>query len=69
MIDPAETDKLSLAKTAIVEALNQIEYDDEAISLRGIRHVQFEPRWGEPQDAAAAASEFPVRACSGTGLV
>ena len=52
LIDPVETDKLCRAKIAIVEALNKIEYDKEDVFLRGIRHVQKEPRWGGEEDSA-----------------
>jgi HEAT repeat protein len=53
MLEPEETDKLCRAKNAIVETLNKIEYEKEDVFLRGIHHVQMEPAWGEPYDAAA----------------
>src|SRR4051812_38950661 len=40
LVNPTETDKLCLAKTAIVEALNKVEHEDAAVFLKGIRHVQ-----------------------------
>jgi HEAT repeat protein len=64
MIRPAETDRLCLAKIAVVEALNRIEYDGEEVFLRAIRHVQMEPRWGGEEDAAAG-----LRAHAAFGLV
>jgi HEAT repeat protein len=64
MTDPAETDKLCLAKVAIVDALNKVEADEEAVFLRGIRHVQMEPRWGGKDDSAA-----PLRSGCAFGLV
>ena len=64
MVDPEETDKLCRAKIAIVEALNKIEFDEEAVFLKGIRHVQMEPRWGGEEDSAG-----PLRASAAFGLV
>jgi HEAT repeat protein len=64
MTDPAETDKLCRAKVAIVEALNRIDHDRADIFLRGIRHVQMEPRWGKEEDTAA-----PLRGGAAFGLV
>ncbi|MBL8797437.1 MAG: HEAT repeat domain-containing protein [Planctomycetia bacterium] len=64
MVDPAETDKLCRAKLAIVETLNKLEYDQEAIFLTAIRHVQMEPRWGTSEDAAA-----DLRGSAAFGLV
>jgi HEAT repeat protein len=64
MVEPAENDKLCRAKIAIVTALNKMEYDKEDVFLRGIRHVQMEPRWGGSEDSAA-----PLRANAAFGLV
>ncbi len=49
----ANPDKGCQAKTAIVAALSRLECEDEDVLLRGIRHVQMEPAFGEPIDAAA----------------
>lgn len=64
MLEPEETDKLCLAKIAIVEALNKIEYDQEAVFLSGIQHVQAESCWGGSEDAAAR-----LRGSAALGLV
>lgn len=64
MTNPAETDKLCKAKFTIIETLNQLEFDEEAIFLRGIRHVQMEPRWGGEEDSAGE-----LRGSSAFGLV
>jgi HEAT repeat protein len=64
MIDPEETDKLCRAKLAITDALNKIEYDEERVFLDGVRHVQFEARWGKPEDTAG-----PLRGSSAFGLL
>jgi HEAT repeat protein len=64
LIDAEVTDKLCRAKIAIVEALNQIEYEKPEVYLRGIRHVQEEPAWGESRDTAG-----PLRGASAFGLV
>src|SRR5262249_19092934 len=52
--DPA-SDKSCRATTALTEALNQLDHDNEDLFLRGIRHVQMEMFWGapEPEDMAA----------------
>jgi HEAT repeat protein len=62
--EQAASDKLCRAKCAIVEALNQVEYDGADVFLRAIRHVQMEPRWGGEDDAAA-----PLRGSAAFGLV
>jgi HEAT repeat protein len=62
--NPEKRDKQCRAKIAIVEALNKLEYGEEAFYLRGIHYVQEEPAWGRPQDSAV-----PVRVGSAFGLV
>jgi HEAT repeat protein len=64
MTNPAESDKLCKAKFTIIETLNKIEYEDEAVFLRGIKHVQMEPRWGGAEDSAGE-----LRGSSAFGLV
>jgi len=64
MIEPEETDKLCAAKLAIIETLNKLEYDNEAIYRAAIQHVQLEPRWGGTEDTAAA-----LRGTAAFGLV
>jgi HEAT repeat protein len=64
MVEPEESDKLCRAKNAIVETLNKIGYEKDDVFLRGIHHVQMEPAWGEPYDAAAQ-----LRGNSAFGLV
>jgi HEAT repeat protein len=63
LIDPEDCDKQCRGKIAIVEALNQLEFAESELFLRGIVHVQ-DPVWGEPgQDAAGL-----LRAVSALGL-
>lgn len=64
LIDPEKRDKQCRGKIAVVEALNQLEFADPEVFLRGIVHVQ-DPAWGEPpgQDAAGL-----LRAVSALGL-
>src|SRR5438477_10795822 len=50
--EPEKRDKQCRAKIPIIEALNKLEYDDEAFFLRGIRYVQPEPVWGGSHDSA-----------------
>jgi hypothetical protein len=51
--NPLKRDKLCKAKTAIAEALNQLDYPEEEFFWRGARYVQLEPVWGGSQDTAA----------------
>ena len=64
MIDPEKSDKQCRGKIAIVEALNQLEFAEAEVFLRGIVHVQ-DPVWESrpPQDAAGL-----LRALSALGL-
>lgn len=63
LIDPEERDKQCRGKIAIVEALNQLEFAESEVFLRGIVHVQ-DPVWGQRgQDAAGL-----LRAVSALGL-
>ncbi len=57
MIDPVRTDKGCDAKLAIATALHELECDDAATFVRGVRHVQMEMAYGAPKnqvDTAAA---------------
>jgi HEAT repeat protein len=54
MIDPEKSDKQCRAKIEIVDALNQLDYADPDVFVRGLSHRQ-DPRFGQPgQDAAGA---------------
>ncbi len=59
-----DTDKGCKAKSAIAEALDKLGCEDEALFLRGVRHVQREPVWGGSVDTAAE-----LRAISAAALV
>lgn len=50
--DPVRTDKGCLAKSAIVRALRDLRWRQPEVYLAGIRHIQMEPGFGPPQDAA-----------------
>ena len=50
---PTKTDKGCRAKSAIVEALDALEYGGVGIFEQGIRHVQMEPVYGGSVDTAA----------------
>ena len=52
MIDPVKSDPNCAVKTAIAKALVALDYREPAIYLRGLRHEQWEPRWGLPEDTA-----------------
>ena len=64
MVEPVSTDKGCVAKSAIVKALVDFEAREEDVYLRGVRHRQLEPSWGEPVDTAV-----PVRTLSAEGLM
>jgi HEAT repeat protein len=53
MIEPTESDKTCSAKTAIVDALNELDFQEPEAFLTGIRHIQMEPVWGGAKDTAA----------------
>lgn len=50
--DPVKTDPQCWAKNALSHALAAMEYQDETIFLRGMRHIQLEPVWGGLSDTA-----------------
>jgi hypothetical protein len=51
--NPLKRDKGCLAKEAIIEALDNLEYDEKAIFLQGIQYFQVEPAYLRPVDTAA----------------
>ncbi|MCC7147273.1 MAG: hypothetical protein IT443_12575 [Phycisphaeraceae bacterium] len=61
--DPLKTDKGCGAKTAIIEALGRLGWDDAEVYLQGITHVQMEPVFGGKVDTAAE-----LRGMCGQGL-
>jgi HEAT repeat protein len=65
--DPVKTDPKCWAKNAIIKALKDLDYQDPAVYLRGLAHVQMEPVWGGSADAAIAlrgACALALVACS-----
>ncbi|HEY9663530.1 MAG TPA: hypothetical protein V6C65_34215, partial [Allocoleopsis sp.] len=52
MINGKDSDPGCRAKQAIAEALYRLNYSNEALFLRGIRHRQPEPIWGGQVDTA-----------------
>jgi hypothetical protein len=64
MHEPDKSDKGCAAKHAIARALYHCAADCDALYLRGVRHVQFEPIWGGKQDVAVE-----LRATSALALV
>ena len=63
MRDPAKLDPGCKAMVAIVQALVQMEDAAAKVYFAGIRHVQMEPSFGPPVDAAA-----PLRGLCARGL-
>jgi len=63
MKDPAKLDKGCAATTEIVSALYELDYAEPEIYLCGLHHVQMEPSFGPPVDAAAK-----LRGVSALGL-
>jgi hypothetical protein len=53
MTDPQRLDKRCAAVTEIVVALYEMEYCEADLYRQGIHHVQMEPSFGGPVDAAA----------------
>ncbi len=53
MADPLRLDKRCAALTEIVTALYELDCDDPAPYLIGLRHIQMEGSYGPPVDAAA----------------
>jgi hypothetical protein len=62
--DPVKRDPGCLAKTAIVDALQQLDSDEGELYLRAARHVQLEPVYGGRQDTAPG-----LRGAAARGLV
>ncbi|MBI3893872.1 MAG: HEAT repeat domain-containing protein [Candidatus Wallbacteria bacterium] len=60
----AKNDPGCQAKQAIADALYKLDSREDAVFLRGIRHVQREASWGPPVDTAAN-----LRAVCALGLV
>jgi len=54
LVDPVKRDPGCSAKTAIARALYAMGAYEDALFLRGIRHVQREPVWGGTEDTACA---------------
>jgi HEAT repeat protein len=52
--NPIKTDPQCWAKNALSRALAALEYQDPAVFLRGLRHIQPEPVWGGTSDTAGA---------------
>jgi HEAT repeat protein len=50
--DPVKSDPQCWAKNALSRALAGFEVQDEAVFLRGTRHIQMEPVWGGQSDTA-----------------
>ena len=63
-INPLKRDPGCVAKTAIAEALLQLDSQDVEPFRRGIRYRQFEPVWGGQEDTAAL-----LRAVCAAGMV
>lgn len=64
MTKPSEQDPGCTAKLKLADALYRLDYSNEDLFLRGIRHVQRNPVWGGSDDTAA-----PLRSVCALGLV
>jgi hypothetical protein len=64
MADAPQLDKRCVAATEIVSALYELNYEEPAPYLAGLKHVQLEASFGPPVDEAAK-----LRAVSAQGLV
>ena len=54
--DPIKADKGCTAKSAIIEALGQCEYDEPEFYLGALRYHQVEPGWPNAEDTAVEMS-------------
>ena len=52
MTDPVKTDPKCWAKTAIAQTLSDLNFDDAALFIRGLKHIQMEPSYLRPEDTA-----------------
>ncbi|NJM67910.1 MAG: HEAT repeat domain-containing protein [Acaryochloris sp. RU_4_1] len=52
MTKPEKTDANCLAKSAIAQALNYLDFAESSLYLQGIHHIQLEPVWGGTTDTA-----------------
>jgi HEAT repeat protein len=50
--NPIKSDPQCWAKNALSRALAALDYQDAAVFLRGMRHIQLEPVWGGRSDTA-----------------
>ncbi|MDB5391756.1 MAG: hypothetical protein JWM11_7402 [Planctomycetaceae bacterium] len=72
LVNPVKADPGCSAKTAIIEALGQLEYDEPDFYLKGIRYEQQEPAWGGSEDTAVnvrGASAFAIARSRWMGIV
>jgi hypothetical protein len=64
--NPIKTDPQCWAKNALSRALATLEFQDAAIFLRGMRHIQLEPIWGGHSDTVStlrATCALALEAC------
>lgn len=52
LLNPAKSDPGCRGKQAIADTLYRLNYSDETLFLKGIRHIQLEPIWGGQVDTA-----------------
>lgn len=72
LVNPLKTDPGCTAKTAIVEALSQLEYDEPEFYQNAIRYRQLEPSWGGREDSAVnvrGAAAFAIARSGRQGIV
>jgi HEAT repeat protein len=50
--NPVKTDPMCAAKLPMAKCLQKLDYASPDLLLVGVRHVQMEPVWGEPEDTA-----------------
>ena len=67
MVDPVKLDKGCIAKTAIVACLASLEQGSAEFFLKGLRHIQLEPSYGGPVDAAVELRSQSAFGLTSTG--
>jgi HEAT repeat protein len=64
-IDAETRDPQCWAKNALSRALAEFEFQDSAVFLRGMRHIQMEPVWGGRSDTAGTLRSTCAQALVG----
>jgi hypothetical protein len=67
LVDGVKRDPGCHAKLALLEALDQLDTEEQETFLRAARYVQLEPAWGAPADSAAGVRARGIAGLARTG--